>query len=112
MAILPGKYDITLRRRSDFGLIFQIKDSNSVPIDLADWVVEAEIWNTKRTKKYVDFTVEYLDRFNGKFKISLSIADSELVPNNSSYDILLTNTEGLKEYYVAGSVLVQEGYTA
>lgn len=112
MAILPGKYDINLRRRADFGLIFQIKDSNSVNVDLTQHTVEAEVWNVKRTKKYVDFTVAFLDRVNGKFKITLTPAQSELIPNLSSYDILITNGLGLKEYYVAGSVLVQEGYTA
>lgn len=112
MAILPGKYDITLRRRSDFDLTFQIKDSDSSPVDLTDWTAEVEVWNAKRTKKYVDFTVEYLDRPNGKFKILLTDDQSQLIPNGSSYDVLLTNPSGLKEYYVAGSVLVQEGYTA
>tara|TARA_R110002020_G_scaffold108792_11_gene251946 strand:- start:1767 stop:2105 length:339 start_codon:yes stop_codon:yes gene_type:complete len=112
MAILPGKYDITLRRRSDFDLTFQIKDSNSSPVDITGWTAEVEIWNTKRTKKYVDFTVEYLDRAIGKFKIKLTDEQSQLVPNNSSYDVLMIDPVGLREYYVAGSVLVQEGYTA
>ena len=49
---------------------------------------------------------------NGKFKILLTDDQSQLIPTGSSYDVLLTNPDGLKEYYVAGSVLVQEGYTA
>ena len=93
-------------------MTFQIKDGSSTPVDLTGWTAEAEAWNVKRTKKYVDFTVEYLDKPNGKFKILLTDDQSQLIPTGSSYDVLLTNPDGLKEYYVAGSVLVQEGYTA
>jgi hypothetical protein len=35
-----------------------------------------------------------------------------LFPNEAYYDVLLTDTAGLKEYYLEGVIYVSEGYTA
>lgn len=109
--IQPGVYNITLQRRADYTVLLQFKDSSEVAINLTGWTVAAQIWNNLRTKKYADFTVEYVSRANGQVRLSLADEITTGIPNESSYDVLLINPGGLREYYLEGTVQVSEGYT-
>jgi len=112
MAVKPGRYDISLRRRSDYSAALQFKDSQGVGINLNGWSVAAQAWDKKRTTKYADFAITYTDRATGS--ISMALTDEQTVnfPDEAYYDVLLTNTEGIKEYYLEGVIYVDQGYTA
>jgi hypothetical protein len=111
MAISPGTYNITLQRRADYSVTLQFKDSNNDAIDLTGWTVAAQAWNKARTTKYADFAVAYTDRSTGTIAISLTDTQTTDFPDELYYDVLLTNTLGLKEYYLEGIIVVSEGYT-
>jgi len=112
MAISPGTYNISLQRRADYSVTLQFKDSTNTAINLTGWTVEAQAWNQGRTTKYADFTVTYTDRAAGTVAIALTDEQTALLPNEAYYDVLLTNSSGLKEYYLEGIIYVSEGYTA
>ena len=113
MAITPGKYNMTVQRRSDHSIQLVFKDSNNAAIDLTGYTVEAQVWEETRTTKYADFGVTYTDRANGKIDIALTDTQTATFsPNVLKYDVLLTNTNGLKEYYLEGNITMSEGYTA
>jgi len=112
MAVQPGTYNITLQRRADYYLTLQFKDSTASPIDLTGWTVTAQAWDASRTTKYADFAVTYTDRATGTVEISLSDTDTETFPDELHYDVLLTDTAEIKEYYLQGIIYVSEGYTA
>jgi hypothetical protein len=112
MAVAPGTYDITLQRRADHVLQLQFKDSTNTPINLTGWTVAAQVWDEGRTTKYADFTVSYVDRTLGQVKLALSPVQTTAIQDRAYYDVLLTNTDGLKEYYLEGVISVSEGYTA
>jgi len=112
VAISPGTYNITLQRRADYSITLQFKDSDEVAIDLTDWSVAAQAWNQTRTTKFADFTVTYTDRATGTVALSLTDEQTTLFPTTAYYDVLLTNSAGLKEYYLEGVITVSEGYTA
>ena len=112
MAIAPGTYNISLQRRADYSITLQFKDSNNTAINLTGWTVEAQVWNQGRTTKYADFAVTYTNRSTGTIEIALTDTQTALLPNEAFYDVLLTNTAGLKEYYLEGVIYVSEGYTA
>jgi hypothetical protein len=112
MAVSPGIYNISLQRRADYSVTFQFKDSNDDAINLTGWSVAAQVWNKKRTNKYADFAVAYTDRVAGTVAISLTDTQTEALPDEVYYDVLLTNPSGLKEYYLEGIIYVSEGYTA
>jgi hypothetical protein len=112
MAVQPGIYNIALQRRADHSITLQFKDSNDDAIDLTGWSVAAQTWNKNRTTKYADFAVAYTDRVAGTVAISLTDTQTEALPDEVYYDVLLTNPSGLKEYYLEGIVYVSEGYTA
>jgi hypothetical protein len=112
MAVSPGTYNITLQRRADYSITLQFKDSTNTPINLTGWTVAAQAWNLDRTTKYADFTVTYTNRSTGIVSIALTATQTTSFPIEAYYDVLLTNTSGLKEYYLEGVIYVSEGYTA
>jgi len=113
MAISPGVYNISLQRRADYYVTLQFKDSVGTAIDLTGWTVEAQAWNQRRTTKYADFAVNYTNRTTGTVSISLTDTQTETFPlGELYYDVLLTDTAGIKEYYLEGVISVLEGYTA
>lgn len=112
MAVTPGKYDITLQRRADYSTQLTFTANGGSPLDLTAWSVAAQAWDRDRTTKYADFTVDYTDRVSGIVTLSLTDTDTATFPNRLYYDVLLTNPSGLKEYYLEGSIVVSEGYTA
>jgi len=112
MTVQPGTYNITLQRRADYSVALVFADSNGSPIDLTDWTVEAQAWDKTRTTKYADFGVTYTDRLAGSVSISLTDVDTTSFPDALYYDVLLTDTGGVKNYYLEGIIFVSEGYTA
>ena len=112
MAIAPGTYNISLQRRADYSITLQFKDSNNTAINLTGWTVEAQVWNQGRTTKYADFAVTYTNRSTGTIAIALTDTQTAVFPDETYYDVLLTNGSGLKEYYLEGIIYASEGYTA
>lgn len=111
MAVSPGTYNIRLQRRADYSVTLQFKDGNDAAINLTGWTVAAQVWNQNRTTKYADFTVTYTNRNTGTVAIALTDEQTLGVPTEAYYDVLLTNASGLKEYYLKGTIRVDEGYT-
>lgn len=116
MAVSPGTYNITLQRRADYQIVLQFKDSTDTAINLTGWTVASQIWNQDRTTKVADFTVSYTNRITGTVTLSLTDEQTALLSTVNNpvyyYDVLLTNGDGLKEYYLQGTVKPNEGYTA
>ena len=113
MAIQPGIYNMTVQRRSDHSIQLVFKDGNNNPINLTGFTVEAQVWDEPRSNKYADWSVAYTNRVNGTVDISLTDTQTAtFTPDVLRYDVLLTNTSGLKEYYLEGTIFVSEGYTA
>jgi hypothetical protein len=111
VAISPGIYNFTIRRRSDHSERFDFCDDAGDPIDLSGWTAKAEAWLKGRTLKIFDFTVDSSALAQGSVRISVNSLITASLPNELEYDVLLTSSTGLREYYVAGTILVVEGYT-
>jgi hypothetical protein len=111
MAVRPGTYNIVLQRAADFSIVVQFKDSTGTPINLTGWTVTAQAWDEERTTKYADFTVTYTARSTGTVTLSLARADTANFPDELRYDVLLENGSGLREYYLEGIIIADQGYT-
>ena len=111
MAIQPGLYNFTLQRAADWSLDLELKDGNDDPINLTGYTVSSQAWNDGRIRKYADMIISYTDRSNGKIKLSLTDEQTSLFPDSLKYDVLLEDSNGLKEYYLEGTITVSEGYT-
>tara|TARA_R100000329_G_scaffold123871_1_gene102385 strand:+ start:76 stop:429 length:354 start_codon:yes stop_codon:yes gene_type:complete len=116
MAIIAGKYDFDLQRRSDHTEFFRITDGNDAAVNLTGYTIAAQAWsvvNEKRHTKYADFTVAYTNRSNGEFTLSLSHTQTATFSlEKLKYDVLLTNSSGKKEYYIEGTIFISEGVTS
>ena len=102
-----------VQRRSEHNFQLVFKDSNNAAIDLTGYTVEAQVWEETRTNKFADFGVTYTNRATGT--IDLALTDTQTAtfsPSVLKYDVLLTDTNGLKEYYLEGTIFMSEGYTA
>lgn len=110
--IQPGVYNISLQRRADYSVLLDFKDSNKAPIDLTGWSVAAQVWDQARATKFADFTVDYINRPQGRVRLRLGYAATSTFPNETVYDVLLINASGEREYYLEGTILASEGYTS
>ena len=112
MAVVAGTYDFTVQRRSDHAEPYSITDSTDCAVNLTGYTIAAQVWDKERTGKFADFTVAYTNRSNGEFEISLTdVQTTQFTLNELSYDVLLLNPSGKREYYVEGTIFVSEGYT-
>jgi NAD dependent epimerase/dehydratase family enzyme len=111
MAINPGTWNPKVQRRADWDFDLVFKDSSDAAINLTGYTVASQVWDKPRTSKFADMTVAYTNRAAGTVKISLSKAQTTLLPDTAYYDIKLTNGAGLEEYYLEGKMTVSEGYT-
>ena len=113
MAITPGTYNMTVQRRADHSIQLVFKDNNDTAINLTGFTVAAQVWDEPRSNKYADFAVTYTNRATGTVDIALTDTQTEtFTPEVLKYDVALTDTFGLKEYYLEGTIFVSEGYTA
>ena len=113
MAIQPGTYNMTVQRRADFSLQLQFKDSSDAVINLTGFTVYAQCWDEGRNIKYADFAITYTNRANGVIDISLTdVQTATFETNTLYYDVMLEDSNGLREYYLEGVITMSEGYSS
>jgi hypothetical protein len=115
MAISPALRNFTLQRGMDWREQYIFKstqaDGSEVPMDLTGYTVASEAWDKDRDCKYATFGVVYDDKQAGKISLVLTDIQTENFPDELYYDVLLTNSNGLKEHYIEGRITVSQGYT-
>lgn len=113
MSVQPGQFNITdLQRRADYDIQLQFKGADGNPVDLTGWTVYAQVWNQERSTKYADWAVTYTNRSIGSVSLALTDTQTETLPNECYWDVLLENPAGLRNYWLEGIIYVSEGYTA
>lgn len=109
--IQPGRYDIVIQQGADWEKSFQIFNSAGTAADLTGATVEAEIWTEFKRAKLADFTVTWVNRAQGQFKLGLTEAVTFALPSAGYYDIKVTDAAGFSNYWVRGQVAIETGYT-
>ncbi len=113
MAIAPGTYNMTIQRRSDHSVDVTLKDSSNAAVNLTGYTLASQVWNTDRTTKAADATVAVTNASGGTFTWSVTDTQTALLTlDEYKYDVLLTNPSGLKEYWIEGTIYMDQGYTA
>ena len=101
-----------IKRGQDWSFTATFRDSNNNVINLTGWTVESQIWDLERTSKIVDFTVTFPSgQAAGVVKFALTNVQTPLLLDESYYDVALTDTTSIKEYYLEGILPAEEGYT-
>tara|TARA_B100001250_G_scaffold290577_1_gene252343 strand:- start:1398 stop:1739 length:342 start_codon:yes stop_codon:yes gene_type:complete len=113
MAIAPGTYDMTIQRRSDHSISVTLKDSSNAAVNLTGYTVASQVWNTERTTKAADAACTVTSASGGAFDWKLTDTQTALLTlDEYKYDVQLTNPSGLKEYWIEGTIYMDQGYTA
>ena len=113
MAVAPGTYDMTIQRRSDHTVSVTLKDSGGSAVNLTGYTLASQIWDSGRSTKAADATVSVTNASGGAFDWTLTDTQTAtLTADEYKYDVLLTNPAGLKEYWIEGTIYMDEGYTA
>jgi hypothetical protein len=105
--------NLVIDQGSDFNQSFNLESSvTNAALNLTGYTGSAQVRKHASSSKFYDFTVSFTDRGNGTVKLSMTdTITSRIKPGRYIYDIILTDTSGLKERVVEGSVLVREGAT-
>ena len=108
MSSPPAIENLELYRGSDWssGYIFasEAADGTVTPDNLGGKTILAQAWDKNRTFKYADFAVDYTDRPNGEFVLSLTDDLTLQFPDTAYYDVVLVNANGIREPYVKGKI--------
>ena len=106
-----GVHDITIERRSTFPLELSLTANGSV-WDITGYSFIAQVWNPKRTVKYADFAVDYVDRANGKINFKLTPEQTETFKLDTlRYDIKYKESNNDEKYLIEGTIYMIEGYS-
>lgn len=110
--LMAADYNITINKNSDFGRTFQIKEADVI-IDLTGYSVAGALKENFRATDSVAFTATITDPAQGLFNIKLTDAvTASMDPGTWVYDIVLTDTSGLKTRLLNGRAFVLQGVTA
>ena len=109
MAAIP--LNLLLEKGTDFDATFNIQnEDNTTPLNLTGYTAEAKLKKSYYATSSTSFVVDFVDRYNGILKISLTNAStSALDPRRYVYDIVLTSPQSIKTRVIEGIVEVTPG---
>ena len=106
--------NLVIKSGSDFSQSFTLEESDSnSPLNLTDYEINAQMrkWSGSSTAITFSTSVEFPST-SGKILISLSSADTvNIRPGRYVYDVIITDSSGIKNRVIEGMVLLREGVT-
>ena len=88
---LPPELNPEVFRNLTFTRTFRSKNSvNGNPNNLSGSTITGQVWNDEESKKYSDLTITIIDAADGKFSISLTKAQTAILPDKAYYSIVKT----------------------
>jgi len=112
MAIAPGTYNMTIQRASDHQVSVTLKDSNNAAVNLTGYSIASQVWDAARTAKAADVTCAITTASAGTWTWTLTDTQTTaFTADEYKYDVQLTNPSGLKEYWIEGTIYMDETYT-
>ena len=107
-----GQYNITVEKHADFKRTFQIK-LNDVVLDITGYSFAGSLKENYKTDESTDFTATITDAGAGLLTIELTdTVTSTMDPGTWVYDVVMTDTAGLKQRILEGKAFVKQGVTA
>lgn len=104
--MVPARYDITIYQRATF------KRQITLPIDLTGHEVFAQIWDSKRRNKVVDFEINITDAAAGELEMTLDWEDTTPLKKAASWDLMVVYADQTRDYWLEGLVTIDPGLTA
>lgn len=109
--ITPADYDITIQRGATFSQQFQLRDGNGDPLNMSGYSLIAQIWTRDKTLKLADFIVDWVDQESAQFNLVLSDELTRELNADGYWDLLVTNPDGSKDYWLRGAATLESGFS-
>lgn len=105
--------NLVIDQGADFNQTFNLQASvTNSALDLTGYTGSAQLRKHSASRGKYDFTLTFADRANGVIRLGMTdTITSRIKPGRYIYDIIFTDSTGIKERVVEGSVLVREGAT-
>ena len=110
MAVYAANY--TLEKGTDFETEIDLTEDDGSPLNLTNYLGSAKIRKYPTSRKYKSFTITFINRQQGRIKISLSNTQtSGLEGGRNYYDMFLTDGNGKVKKVIEGNIIVNESAT-
>ena len=105
--------NLVINSGSDFSQSFTLEGINNSPFNLTGYEVDAQMRKWSGSSTAITFTTSIeLPSTSGRILISLSSAATvNIRPGRYVYDVIITDSFGIKNRVIEGMVLVREGVT-
>ena len=105
--IYPAAYNIRVLQNSTFKIRITVRDSASNPIDLAGYVIDADIRGYLDNAYIATFSITVIDEPNGIFDLELLPATTlGIEVGKYCWDLSLTSSGGERYYWLKGDLNV------
>ena len=109
---MAANYNITVNKNADFSRSFQVK-VDGVAVDISGYSFAGTLKENIHETAGVDFITVIASAADGLFNVSLTDETTAgMKPGNWVYDILMTDSAGLKTRLLEGYAYVKGGVTA
>ena len=110
MAVYAANF--VLDKGTDFETEIDLTEDDGSPLNLLNYVGSAKIRKYPTSPKYKPFTITFIDREEGRIKLSLSNTQtSGLQSGRNYYDMFLTDGNGKIKKVIEGNIIVNESAT-
>lgn len=109
--IKPARYDITIPQRATFRQPLRLKAAG-VPLNATGYELVAQVWDRRRTTKYADLEVVWIDRAHGLFELVLQYPGTTTVVKDGCWDLLVIEPGGDRYYWLEGTTYLDIGHSA
>ena len=107
----PAIKDFKVQRRATFPIDLTFK-ANGTPVDITGYTFAASVFSEDRSTFFVNFSVTYVNRSQGKILFKLTPTQTEsLTLNVLHYDIKYKQPNDDEFYLLEGTLFISEGYT-
>lgn len=105
--------NLVINAGSDFTQSFTLEGSDNSALNLTDYSVNAQMRKWAGSSTAVSFgSTIIVPKTLGRVVISLASTETQnLKPGRYVYDVLITDSQGIKNRVIEGMVLVREGVT-
>jgi len=105
--------NITVNTGENFYRDFYLDNIDGTPLDLTGYTGKSEVRkHPDSVGAAVTFTLSFVDRTNGRFRLSLDRYVTEKIkPGRYSYDVMFTDSSNQKSIVVEGMFNAREDYT-
>ena len=109
--IRPARRDITIPQRATYRQRMRLK-ADGVALNATGYQLVAQVWDRRRTTKYADLTVQWLDQATGLFELVLQYPGTTAVVKDGVWDLLVIEPGGDRYYWLEGNAYLDLGHSA